>query len=201
MMSKKRICVYAASSDGVGEPYRQACRQLAESLARRGETLVYGAGAIGLMGLIADIFLEYQCHTIGIITEKLNRPEIVHHGLKELHIVADMRERKRRMEELADCFIACPGSLGTLEELFEIMTLKQLEYHNKPIVVFSPHDFFQPLYHYLEFLCEKNFLKRDFLDLAFFTDYVPDILEYLDTYQPVQRESKLFSHDCEPLCP
>src|SRR5690606_10158752 len=125
----QRVCVFCGSAEGARPEYAEAARQLATALAARGCGLVYGGGHVGLMGIIADAALEAGCEVIGVIPEALHLREIGHAKLSELHVVTSMHERKAKMAELADAFIALPGGLGTLEETFEVWTWGQLGFH------------------------------------------------------------------------
>ena len=127
------ICVYCGSRPGVVPAYAQAARDLGQAIARQGHGLVYGGGNVGLMGIVADAVLAAGGPVVGVIPEALVQREVGHQGLSEQHVVPDMHVRKRMMAERADAFIALPGGIGTLEELFEVWTWRQLGYHDKPI--------------------------------------------------------------------
>jgi uncharacterized protein (TIGR00730 family) len=131
-ISMKNICVYCGSSIGRQEAYSSAARDLARSLVDRNLGLVYGGASVGIMGLIADTVLQLGGKAVGVIPDALVRKEIAHKNLTELHVTQSMHERKTLMAELSDGFIALPGGIGTLEEIFEIWTWAQLGIHAKP---------------------------------------------------------------------
>src|ERR1051325_6494840 len=127
-----RICIFCGSFSGVRAEYANAARATAAALVRRGVILVYGGGRVGLMGILADEGLRLGGRAIGVIPHALREREVGHAGLSEMHIVDTMHQRKAKMADLADAFIALPGGLGTIEEIFEIWTWAQLGMHNKP---------------------------------------------------------------------
>jgi uncharacterized protein (TIGR00730 family) len=143
-MSLKAICVFCGAKTGVDPIYREAAQTLGRTLAERGLTLVYGGGAVGLMGVVADAALAAGGKVIGIIPQSLQDAEVGHKGLTHLEVVDGMHARKARMSELADAFIALPGGLGTLEELFEVWTWGQLGYHAKPLGLLEVNNFYAP---------------------------------------------------------
>ncbi len=128
-----RACVYCGSRHGKRTLYTAAARRLGRAIGERGWQLVYGGGHVGLMGEVADATLAAGGTVVGVITEALIRREVGHRGLTELHVVRTMHERKQAMAERADLFIAMPGGIGTMEELFEVWTWRQLGYHDQPI--------------------------------------------------------------------
>lgn len=147
---RKRICVYCGSHIGQNDRYREAAVDLGRLLAARDLGLVYGGGHVGLMGVIADAALAGGGEVIGVIPEQLRQQEVAHDGLSELHIVADMHERKALMANLADGFIALPGGLGTLEELSEMLTWQQLGIHTKPIGLLNTGGYYDALLAFLD---------------------------------------------------
>src|SRR5690606_16556524 len=129
-------------------------------LAQQGITLVYGGGAVGLMGIVADAALAAGGEVIGVIPQSLQRSEIGHPGLTRLEVVDGMHARKARMNELADAFIALPGGLGTLEELFEVWTWGQLGYHRKPLGLLEVNGFYSKLIGFLDHLVDERFVRQ-----------------------------------------
>ena len=154
----KSLCVYCGSSRGARPEYAELARQVGTMLARRGITLVYGAGNIGLMGIAADAALAAGGKVIGVIPRALVDKEVAHHGLSELVIVNDMHERKLTMATRADGFIALPGGIGTLEELFETWTWLQLGFHQKPIALLDVSGYFASLLTFLDTMVAEGFL-------------------------------------------
>jgi len=162
-----RICVFAGSGAGNQEVYREAAQRLGEGLAGRGLELVYGGGHTGLMGHLADAALGAGGRVVGIIPEALRRPELAHEGVTRLEVVATMHERKRRMADLADAFIALPGGIGTLEELCEIFTWAQLGLHAKPCGLLNAGGFYDPLIAFLDAMVTEGFLRSEQRDLLY----------------------------------
>lgn len=157
--SLQRVCVYCASNDGVRPEYLDAARTLGRALAARGQCLVYGGGRVGLMGALADAALEAGGEVVGVMPHALVQREVAHHGLTALHVVDSMHERKAKMAELSDAFIALPGGLGTLEELFETWTWAQLGVHQKPVGLLDVAGYWQPLLHVLEHASREGFMR------------------------------------------
>jgi len=154
-----RICIYSGSSMGARPEYRQAAEALGALLAEEGIGLVYGGGNIGLMGVAADAALAKGGEAIGVITTQLDGHGLSHRGLSDLHIVATMHERKAKMAELSDAFIALPGGVGTLEELFEAWTWAQLGIHPKPVGLLNVAGFYDGLVSFMDSVVTERFLK------------------------------------------
>jgi uncharacterized protein (TIGR00730 family) len=146
----KRVCVFCGSSTGSPPHYARTAAALGTLLAERGLGAVFGGGKIGLMGVLADAALAAGGEVIGVIPEGLRQRELGHDGVSELHVVGSMTERKQLMAELADGFIALPGGMGTLDELFEMLTWSQLGLHAKPCGLVNESGFYDPLLAFLE---------------------------------------------------
>lgn len=159
------ITVYAASSGQVLERYWQAAHQLGHCLAAHGHTLVNGAGRTGLMGATIDGILAAGGRAVGVIPQFMVEEHWEHTGMSELIVTPDMHSRKERMAQMADACIACPGGVGTLEELLEVITWKQLGLFLRPIVVLNTDDFFGPLLAQLERCAEQQFMRRIHTDI------------------------------------
>ncbi len=157
----RTLCVYCGSSAGHDPAYASAARSLGKLLAERGIGLVYGGGHVGLMGIIADAVLDGGGTVTGVIPEALANKEISHHRVTELHVVADMHERKAMMAERSDGFLAMPGGIGTLEELFEVMTWLQLGYHAKPVGLLNVNGFYDGLLAFLDTQRDQGFLRPE----------------------------------------
>jgi uncharacterized protein (TIGR00730 family) len=155
----RRLCVFCGSNRGHAPAYRSLAARLGQTLARRGIVLVYGGGRVGLMGALADAALEARGEVIGVIPQALLDREIGHRGLTELRIVGSMHERKALMAELADGFVALPGGIGTLEELFEVWTWGQLGLHAKPCGLLDVDRFYAPLVEFLDHLVATGFVS------------------------------------------
>ena len=158
------VCVFCGSGKGSSPKYAEAATQLASLLVLRNSTLVYGGGNIGLMGVIADEVLKLGGNVIGVIPDFLVQREVAHKGLTKLVVVTSMHERKRRMADLADAFIALPGGIGTLDELAEILTWKQLGLVESPIGILNTEGYFNPLLEQLRKMTREGFLKTENLD-------------------------------------
>jgi uncharacterized protein (TIGR00730 family) len=146
----KSVCVFCGSSPGLNPVYRQGAIAMGEAIARRGLTLVYGGGAVGLMGVVADAALKAGGAVHGVIPQALDRREVAHKGLTRLEVVDSMHSRKARMAELSDGFIAMPGGIGTFEEMFEIWTWGQLGIHAKPLGFLDIAGFYHGLATFLD---------------------------------------------------
>jgi len=139
------LCVYCGSSNAVPTPHKDAAARLGHALAKAGISLVYGGGRVGLMGILADAALAAGGRVIGVIPRHLVQTEVGHGSVSELHIVPSMHERKQKMFELSDAFAILPGGLGTLDEMFEMLTWRQLHLHDKPIVIVDQDGYWGPL--------------------------------------------------------
>jgi hypothetical protein len=153
------LCVYCGSSGAVEVRYREAASELGRELARAGIGLVYGGGRVGLMGLLADAALAAGGRVTGIIPSRLRDAEVAHRGVTELIVVDSMHERKRLMAERADAFAILPGGIGTLDEAFEIVSWKQLQLHDKPILLVDIADYWAPLRNLLDHVIDRGFAR------------------------------------------
>ena len=169
------VCVYCGSNAGATAVYGAAARSLARSLARAGLGLVYGGGSIGLMGVLAEAALAEGVAVTGVAPRRLLEREVVHGRLTRLHVVESMHERKAKMAELADAFIALPGGYGTLDEMFEALTWTQLGYHRKPCGLLNVAGFFDRLADYLDHALAEGFLTREHRDMLVVADD-PDLM-------------------------
>ncbi|WP_017937096.1 TIGR00730 family Rossman fold protein [Zestomonas thermotolerans] len=183
-MSLRSICVFCGASPGARPAYREAAEALGRGLAERGITLVYGGGAVGLMGLVADAALAAGGEVIGIIPQSLKDAEIGHPGLTRLEVVDGMHARKARMAELADAFIALPGGLGTLEELFEVWTWGQLGYHGKPLGLLEVEGFYARLRDFLDHLVTERFVRPQHREMLQIASAPAKLIERLAQWQP-----------------
>jgi len=162
------ICIYCGSSKGNNPMYAKVARETGAFFASKGIKIIYGAGNVGLMGEVADGALEAGGEVIGVIPEFLKKWEVCHTGLTDLHVFETMHQRKSFMAEISDGFLALPGGFGTLDELFEIMTWKQLNLHQKPIGVLNVNGYFDNALRQIDTMVEEGFLKsenRDFLKI------------------------------------
>lgn len=184
------ICVYSSSSDVIEPVFFAAAAQLGAAVARRGDILVYGGCSIGLMGAVARAAQQNGGRVIGIIPTFMHQRGLTHAHCDELILTETMRERKALMEARSDAFIALPGGFGTLEEMLEVITLKQLQRHRKPVLFLDVERFYAPLQLLFEHILEHRFAKPAYRDLYAFVPDVASGLAYLDQYQPPQLVSK-----------
>jgi uncharacterized protein (TIGR00730 family) len=178
------VCVFCGSSPGADPAYAAAAQAMGEAIANRGLTLVYGGAKVGLMGTVADAALTAGGQVIGVLPKGLAAKELAHTGLTRLEVVASMHERKARMAELSDGFVALPGGIGTLEEIFEIWTWGQLGFHAKPAGFLDVAGFYAPLKALVTHMTDQAFMKPMHRDMALFADTPEAILDAFDAYQP-----------------
>lgn len=189
----RTICVYASSSDALAPEYAAEAEALGALMAQRGHALVYGAGQVGLMGVVARAVHAHGGHVTGVIPTRLRTIELAYEDADELIETETMRERKAIMESRSEAFIALPGGLGTLEELVEMIVLKQLNYHQKPIVVLNTCGVYDDLFAFLRRLCADHFIKESHFDLFHVAANPSAALAYIETYVPQAPEGKWFS--------
>jgi len=173
----RSVCVFCASSDAVSDDFRTVARDLGKAIAARGWELVYGGGGIGLMGEVSSAVMEAGGAVYGVIPRRLAKREVAAVEITELVTVDTMRERKALMDQRADAFVVLPGGIGTLEELLEIMTLRQLGYHDRPVVVIDAEGFWQPLAELLDSMIAARLAPRSVHELW---QLVPDVAAALD---------------------
>lgn len=179
-----RICVFCGSSVGRGNSYRNAAAALGALLAREGIGLVYGGASVGLMGTIADAARAHGGEVIGVIPEALVSHEVAHHGLDDLRVVGSMHERKALMAELSDAFVALPGGIGTLEELFEVWTWAQLGLHAKPCALLDVDGYYAGLSTFLDHTVAEGFLRPVHRRVLIVEQDVDALLPKLRAYRP-----------------
>jgi len=158
---KLSVCVYCGSRHGAKPAYAGAAQALGTAIGARGWQLVYGGGKVGLMGEVADAVLQAGGRVVGVIPDTLKKREVGHDGLHELHVVQTMHERKQMMAERADLFIALPGGIGTLEELYEVWTWRQLGYHDKPIGLLNVDGYYDALLRFMQHTVAEGFLSTE----------------------------------------
>lgn len=184
----KSICIYCGSSPGASPLYAQAARRLAKEMVADNIGLVYGGGNVGLMGIIADEVLRLGGEATGVIPKALMEREVGHQGLTRLHIVKDMHERKALMAELSDGFIAMPGGIGTLEELFEVFTWSQLGIHDKPIGLLNVNGFYDGLIGFIQHLVNERFLKDQQAGIIMVESDEAALISRFKSYQPKMHD-------------
>ena len=184
MSSLAAVCVFCGSSPGADPAYFAAAQATGQAIANRGLALVYGGAKVGLMGAVADAALAAGGEVFGVLPRGLAAKELAHTSLTRLEVVDSMHERKARMAELSDGFVALPGGIGTLEEIFEIWTWGQLGFHAKPAGFLNVGGFYDPLKAFLDHMTDQAFMKAMHRDMALFGQSPHDILDAFDAYQP-----------------
>ena len=180
----RRLCVFCGSSPGARPAYGEAAEQLGRLLVAEGIGLVYGGGHVGLMGRLADAVLAEGGEAIGVMPEALVAREIAHTGLSDLHVVRSMHERKASMAELADGFVALPGGLGTVEELFEVYTWAQLGLHRKPCALLDVDGYFEGIARFLDHAVEERFLGAEHRSMLIVERDPRALLDRLERFEP-----------------
>lgn len=183
-----KIAVFCGSSSGNDPRFVQTTKELGKYFAEQGVDVVYGGGYVGLMGTMADAVLENGGKVYGVIPEYLKSKEIAHPNLTELHVVKDMHERKAKMAELADAFVALPGGIGTLEEIFEVWTWAQLGHHSKPCAFYNVMEFYKPLFGMVEQMSDAGFIRPQYVDMLIRTDQADVLLDAIRAYQAPDRK-------------
>ena len=179
-----RICVFCGSNFGRLPAYAEAAALLGQTLAREGIGLVYGGASVGLMGTVADAALAAGGEVIGVLPQALKDKELAHLGLTELHVVASMHERKALMADLSDGFIALPGGVGTLEELFEIWTWGQLGFHRKPAGILNIAGYYDALAAFLDHVAGEGFMKAENRAMLLAEEDPSRLIAAMRAYQP-----------------
>lgn len=187
----KTLCVYCASSDRLDPKYAEAASQLGREMVRRGWSLVYGGGKVGLMGAVAKAVKTSGGRVVGVIPEFMKVKELAYDEADEMHTVVTMRERKQLMETKADAFVTLPGGWGTLEEVMEILTLRQLDVVRKPVVIFNQDGFYDDLLKFFDRMVAEKFNKPSNLELFTVAKTVEEIFTQLEA-GAVAAETKWF---------
>ena len=192
----RRVCVFCGSKSGDRPVYAEATWRLGTAIVQRGLGLVYGAGHVGLMGVLADALLQAGGEVIGVIPQALVDRELAHPAVRDTRIVATMHERKAVMADLSDGFIALPGGYGTADELFEILTWAQLGIHAKPTGLINTNRFFDPLLAWLDHTVRESFVKPVHRRLLLVANNADALLEQLLLYRPSEPPGdKILSQD------
>lgn len=184
----KSLCVYCGSNFNGDPVLRKAIEDLAETMATRDITLVFGGGSVGVMGVIADEILKRGGKALGVIPQFLMDKEVGHKGLTEMIITENMHQRKQKMADLADGFVILPGGFGTLEELFEVLTWLQLGLHGKPIGVLNVGGFYDSLFKQMDVMVEHRFLKQTNRDLVFNETDAKFLVEKMQNFKAAPDE-------------
>ena len=182
----KSICVYCGSNAGSKIIYSERAAALGDRIAKEGLRLIYGGGNVGLMGVVANAVLEAGGQVTGVIPKQLADWEVAHRGLTELEIVGSMHERKARMFDLADGFVTLPGGFGTMEEIFEMLTWRQLGIGNKPCAFLDVDGFYAPLIGMIDRMVEERFLHAEQRTDLWHGEDIAAMLQWMRDYQPAQ---------------
>ncbi|MEW6723503.1 MAG: TIGR00730 family Rossman fold protein [Bacillota bacterium] len=190
MGSLLNICVYCSSSNKLDHAYCDLAWELGRSIGERGHTLVYGGTSIGLMGLVALGVHDAGGRVIGIIPRRIHDRGVTYQAADEVVLTADLRERKAVMDQHSDAFIALPGGFGTLEEILEAITHKQLQFHNKPVVLINFRGFYDSLLAQFERSYVEQFARPVYRELYAVVESAPAALGYIETYSPPELGNK-----------
>ncbi|OGI23400.1 MAG: Rossman fold protein, TIGR00730 family [Candidatus Melainabacteria bacterium RIFOXYA2_FULL_32_9] len=178
----KNICIYCSASNTVDSAFFRAANKLGTLIATRGHTLVYGGGCVGLMGEVAKSVHHCGGEVIGVIPEGLRNKEVCYEQADELIVTKDMRERKATMEAKSDAFITIPGGFGTLEEILEMITARQLGFHNKPLVIVNINGFYDPLVQLFEHIFQHNFANANLKDSYYIASDIESAVTFVEQY-------------------
>lgn len=188
-MSKK-ILIYCGSSKGNNPVYEEEVKRLAQELKKHDCTIIFGAGSVGLMGVMADEYLRLGGEVIGVIPSFMEPWEVKHLGIQTCHVTESMHERKQLMAELADGVIAMPGGFGTFDELFEMLTWKQLDLHQMPIAIFNTAGYYDLLLQQLQHMIQEGFLKERNLTALHVESDATKLADWMMEYVPEKMEKK-----------
>ena len=188
-MHLRSICVYCGSNAGAKPAYAERAMALGDRIAKQGLSLVYGGGNVGLMGVVADAVLQAGGEVTGVMPKQLVDWEVAHRGVTRLEVVGSMHERKARMFDLSDAFVALPGGFGTLDEMFEMLTWRQLGLGDKPCAFLDVDGFYAPLIAMMDRMVEERFLHADQRRDLWHGDDIDDLFAWMRAYQPA-RSSK-----------
>jgi uncharacterized protein (TIGR00730 family) len=186
------ICVFSSSSNAIADIYFREAKQLGKILGEQGHTLINGGANVGLMEALTISAREAGARTIGIIPKRLTGRSLASDNAHEVIITEDMQNRKAKMREMSDAFIALPGGFGTLEEILEVMTLRQLSYHTKPVIFINTNNFYKYLFKQFEVAYQEMFAKSVYRELYYVAESANEAMEYLQNYTPVELDSKWF---------
>ena len=180
----KSVCIFAGSSLGTKEAYKDLAVSLGQALVKNDFSMVYGGGGVGLMNQIANEVLKHDGKVTGVITERLKDEEAGHENLTKLFVVKTMHERKAKMAQLSDAIISLPGGVGTWEEFFEALAWNQLGIHSKPIILLNTEGYYDELYSFSLKACKEGFIPQSTLDDFFLIAKVEDAIECIKNFKP-----------------
>jgi uncharacterized protein (TIGR00730 family) len=177
------LCVYCGSSSGKHPEYIEQARSFGTEMAHRGITLIYGGGKVGLMGAVADALLAAGGKVVGVIPRQLVEREVAHPGLTEMHVVETMHQRKTRMYELSDAFVALPGGFGTMDEMFEMLTWAQLGLHGYPCAFLDVRGYYAQLRAMMDHMVHEGFVRTEHRESIWFGDSMAQLFDWMAHYQ------------------
>ncbi|MFM6938656.1 MAG: TIGR00730 family Rossman fold protein [Aquirufa sp.] len=186
----KTILVYCGSSKGHNPIYEAEAKALMQAFKKHDCNLIFGAGSVGIMGVLADEYLRLGGHVIGVIPSFMEPWEVKHQGIQECYVTETMHSRKQKMAELADGVIALPGGFGTLDELFEMLTWKQLDLHQMPISILNTNGYYDHLMAQLQHMVDEGFLKFPNLEALQVETNPEALVDYIMAYEPEKMEKK-----------
>ena len=189
----KKVCVYCASSSKVNSQYVETARKLGKILAKNDLELVYGGGSVGLMGVLADSVLENGGRVTGVIPRFMVEVEWQHNGLTELVLTETMHERKEKMAELADAVVALPGGCGTMEELLEMITWKQLGIHSQPIVIVNVNEYYTHLLAQFQQAADELFMRPQHLEMWSVVTDADEVLRAIENGKDIHEDMRRFA--------
>lgn len=187
-----KICIFSSSSNAIDSVYIDEAIKLSKMIGNKNHTLVNGGANVGLMETVLKEAKNAGAKTIGVIPEKLNGHKLASDHADELIVSKDMMERKSIMRDLSDAFVALPGGFGTLEEILEVITLKQLDYHSKAIIFLNTNGFYDNLFKQFDRSFDENFAKPAYRDLYFIANTSEDAMKYLNNYTPPRPLNKWY---------
>lgn len=186
------ICVFCSSSNAIKDVYFDEAAKLGQIIAQNQYALINGGANVGLMEAVTIAARDGGAKTVGIIPERMIGRSLASDNSHEVIVTTDMMTRKEKMREMSDAFIALPGGFGTLEEILEVMTLKQLSYHHKPIVFINTNNFFDSLFQQFELSYEEQFAKELYRELYYIAKDADEAMNYINNYQEIELDSKWF---------
>ncbi len=181
----KKVCVFCGSSMGNDIRYKNAAKEIADFFVKNNLTLVYGGADVGLMKVLADIMLENDKEVIGIMPHTLIEKEVAHKGLTNFIVANSMSERKQKMIDISDGFIALPGGFGTLDEIFEVMTLNQLRINDKPMGILNTIGYYDFLLSFIDNAVDSGFIRPEYRDNLIVSAQVNDLMKRMEDYKPL----------------
>lgn len=179
---KKNICVFCSSSEDLAREYYDVAEEIAQLIVAEGYGIMHGAGIIGLMGALINGARKANGTITGVVPERLNKDFIVGSPYQKLVVTKDMKERKEFLRENSSAFITLPGGFGTIEEVFEVITLKQLKYHSKPIIFLNTLNYYDKLFDFIDEVFEQNFAHDNYRNLYYIAKTPNEVIEYLRNY-------------------